>query len=212
MAFKLALPKPKLPGEKPAGDAARPAAPASGRLSISWKIRLLNGSLVVFFAVAGTAAYINNREASYTARYLTQSGKLLMLSQRLAKDAQLSALGDNAAFQELSQSKENFAGILRLLDKGDGSLPATGGEARKVRNELMVSANRTLADVHALEEGRLGLVTLGTTVDGIETTSTEFRSLTQGLIDSTSSAKKEHAVRRSEERRVGKECRSRWSP
>lgn len=195
MAFKLALPKPKLPGERTAGDAARPAAPASGRLSISWKIRLLSGSLVVFFAVAGAAAYVNSREANHAARYLTQSGKLLMLSQRLAKDAQLSAHGDEAAFQALAQSKENFAGILRLLDKGDGDLPATGGAAREVLNELMVSANRTLADVQTLEEGRLGLVTLGATVAGIEATSAEFRNLTHELSASAGNAKKEHAIR-----------------
>jgi len=37
-----------------------------------------------------------------------------------------------------------------------------------VLNELMVSANRTLSDVQALEEGRIGLVTLGATVSAIE--------------------------------------------
>ncbi|HEU0234652.1 MAG TPA: methyl-accepting chemotaxis protein [Gallionella sp.] len=200
MAFKLSLPEFKLSGKKVEGanrepkGAAYSALPASGGLSVTRKIRLLSGSLVVFFTVAAAAAYINSREADYTARYLTQSGKLLMLSQRLAKDAQLSALGDASAFQALVQSKENFAGILRLLDKGDGSLPATSGAAREVLNELMVSANRTLSDVQALEEGRLGLVTLGTTVAGIEATNIEFRGLTQGLIESASDAQKKQAI------------------
>ena len=201
MAFKLALPELKLTGKRTAGadqgsaGASRSASPASGHLPATLKIRLLSGSLVVFFAIAGAAAYINSREASHTARYLTQSGKLLMLSQRLAKDAQLSALGDAAAFQALAQSKENFIGILRLLDKGDDNLPATGGAAREVLNELMASANRTLTDVRSLEEGRLGLVTLGATVAGIEATSTEFRSLTQSLIGSAGHVKKEPVIR-----------------
>jgi len=201
MAIKLALPEFKRPGQETAGTnresggAANSVPPVSVRLPVTLKIRLLSGSLVVFFVVAAAAAYINSREADYTARYLTQSGKLLLLSQRLVKDAQLSALGNAPAFQALVQSKENFAGILRLLDKGDGSLPATGGAAREVLNELMVSANRTLADVQALEEGRTGLVTLGATVAGIEATGGELRSLTQVLIESAGDAQKAQAIR-----------------
>src|SRR3989338_6114083 len=101
MVFKLVLPKFALPGKKTADAnqqavaAARFALPILGRLSVTRQIRLLSGSLVAFFVIAATAAYVSNREAAYTARYLTQSGKLLMLSQRLAKDAQLSALGED---------------------------------------------------------------------------------------------------------------------
>jgi twitching motility protein PilJ len=189
MAFKLALPEFRLTGKKAAGDAAPSAT------SATLKIRLLSASLVACFAVAAAAAYVNSREADYAARYLTQSGKLLLLSQRLAKDAQLGALGDAAAFRALVQSKENFAGILRLLDKGDGSLPATGGAARAVLDELMATANRTLADVQALEEGRLGLVTLAATVAGTEATSAELRTLVQWLVESADGAQKTQAVR-----------------
>ncbi|MCR4298630.1 MAG: methyl-accepting chemotaxis protein, partial [Gallionella sp.] len=201
MAFRFTLPKFKLPGKRtasanqPVKAAARFALPILGHLSIARQIKLLSGSLVTFFFIAAVAAYVNNREAAYTARYLTQSGKLLMLSQRLAKDAQLSALGDASAFQGLVQSKENFAGILRLLDEGDSSLPATGSAAREVLDELLVSANKTLSDVQALEEGRLGLLTLGATVTGIEATSIEFRHLTRRLVESAGGAQKESAVR-----------------
>lgn len=199
MAFKLALPEFRLNGKKAAATAreaegAAPAVPAAGGLPATLKIRLLSASLVAFFAVAAAAAYLSSREADYAARYLTQSGKLLLLSQRLAKDAQLGALGDAAAFQALVQSKENFAGILRLLDKGDGNLPATSGAARVVLDELMVTANRTLADVQALEEGRHGLVTLAATVAGTEATSAELRTMAQWLIDSADGAQKTQAV------------------
>lgn len=121
------------------------------------KIRLLGVSLTAFFVVAASAAYVNNREAAYTARYLTQSGKLSMLSQRMAKDALLAATGDPAAFSFLAQDRESFAGILRLLDQGDESLPATVGAARKVLAELMASADDTLREVRALEQARPAL-------------------------------------------------------
>jgi hypothetical protein len=112
MAFKLALPKFKLPGKKASGansqtsGAAHPALPKLGRFSVTQSIRFLSVSMVVFFVIAAAAAYVNNREAAYTARYLTQSGKLLILSQRLAKDAQLSAMGNAAAFQALVRARK----------------------------------------------------------------------------------------------------------
>ena len=134
------------------------AAPRRGLLSAAQKIRLLGASLTVFFVVAAIAAYVNNREAAYTARYLTQAGKLATLSQRLAKDALLAAAGDPAAFSFLAQDRENFAGILHLLDQGDGSLPATGGAARKVLAEVMASADDTLREVRTLEQARAALL------------------------------------------------------
>lgn len=165
------------------------------RFSVARAIRWLSVLLVIFFIVAAAAAYINNREAAYTARYLTQSGKLLMLSERIAKDAQRSTLGDGNALQALVQSKENFAGIMTLLDKGDENLPATSGAARDALQELMRSANKTLLDVQVLTDGYAGLASLNKTANEIETTSAEFRRLSQRLIEASNVSTKEQANR-----------------
>lgn len=180
MTFKLTL-----PGFNKAGKAVMP--PDAGRFSVVKAIRWLSVSLVALFIVAAAAAYINNREAAYTARYLTQSGKLLMLSERLAKDAQLSAQGESAALRSLVQSKENFAGILALLDRGDEMLPASSGDARVALQELAQSANKTLLDVQELADGYEGLVALNKAATEMEVSSAEFRGLTQRLIETAAS-------------------------
>jgi twitching motility protein PilJ len=156
-----------------------PNPPRAPLFPAARKIRLLGVSLTAFFIVAAAAAYVNSREAAHTARYLAQSGKLQMLSQRLAKDAQLGAAGDAAAFRSLAQDGESLAAILRLLDQGDSELPPTGGAARKVLAELLASANRTLADVQALERGRPALQALSETVSGMEAMRPEFRRMVQ---------------------------------
>ncbi len=181
MAFKFAFPKFAPTGKKTAGT--------------SRQIRLLSTSLAVFFCIGVVAAYASKREAVYSARYLTQSGRLLTLSQRLDRDVQLSALGNASAFEGLAQHRKNIAGILRLLDKGDSSLPPTGSAARTALDELWVSASEMLADVQALEAGRLGLVTLGAVATTSEAAGAEFRQLTGRLTESAGGAQKEHAIR-----------------
>ncbi|MBI3221916.1 MAG: type IV pili methyl-accepting chemotaxis transducer N-terminal domain-containing protein [Nitrosomonadales bacterium] len=170
--------------------------PASAKgFPVARGIRWLNVSLVVMFAVAAAAAYINNLEAGHTARYLTQSGKLLMLSERLAKDAQRAAQGDAAALQALAQSKESFAGILSLLDKGDNDLPATGGAARVALQELMQSANKTLADVQVLSDSFAELAAYDRGVAGIEERAAELRRVAQQLTDASGGTLREQAGR-----------------
>ena len=79
MAFKLTLPKSKL--------------------------KLFGMAAAVFFVLTAIAAYMSNREESNGARYVVQSSQFLMLSQRLAKDAQQALSGNPAAFDALEESR-----------------------------------------------------------------------------------------------------------
>jgi twitching motility protein PilJ len=194
MAFKLALPKLNLSAKKSAPGKSAPTAAAQTGLSGS-KVKVFGGAAAILFVLTAIAAYLNNQEESHNVRYVGQSSQLLMLSQRLAKDAQQALSGNPAAFDALTESKTKLTGILSKLDKGDGTLPATSGEARKALDELMKSANKTLQDVQALEAGRAGLVTLGVTVSAIDAVSAELRGLTETMIDTFSGAQKEHVTR-----------------
>lgn len=194
MAFKLALPKLNLFAKGSAPGKFAPSAAAQTGLSGS-KLKVFGGAAAVLFVLTAIAAYLNNQEESHNVRYVGQSSQLLMLSQRLARDAQQALSGNSAAFDALTESKTKLTGILAKLDKGDGTLPATSGEARKALDELMKSANKTLQDVQALEAGRAGLVTLGETVSAIDAVSAEMRGLTEAMIDTFSGAQKEHVTR-----------------
>ena len=55
--------------------------------SYKFNLKALVLAGIVFFALTVITAYMNNREDRSKVRYVGQSSQLLMLSQRLAKDA-----------------------------------------------------------------------------------------------------------------------------
>ena len=159
------------------------------------KLKVFGVAAATFFVLTAIAAYMSNREDSNSVRYVGQSSQLLMLSQRLAKDAQQALTGNSVAFDVLEESRASLSNILTRLDKGEGTLPATAGASRVALDEFMKSANKTLLDVQTLQDGRAGLVTLGVTVSTIDAVSVELRALTQTMIDTFGGAQKEQVTR-----------------
>ena len=159
------------------------------------RLRVLGVTAAAFFILTAIAAYLSNREESNSVSYVGQSSQLLMLTQRLAKDAQQALSGNSAAFDALEESKTRLSKILTRLDKGEGALPATAGTSRVALDEFMKRANKTLQDVQTLQAGRAGLVTLGVTVSTIDSVSAELRGLTQTMTDTFGGTQKEQAIR-----------------
>jgi twitching motility protein PilJ len=188
MAFKLALPQFNLFGRRSASTPARTGPAVS-------KLKLFGVAAGAFFVLTAIAAYMSNREENNNVRYVGQSSRLLMLTQRLAKDAQQALSGNSAAFDVLAESKTNMSDILTRLDQGDDSLPPTAGGARAALDAFMKSANKTMKDVQTLQDGRTGLVKLGETVATIDRVSTELRGLTHTMTDTFGGGQKEQAVR-----------------
>ena len=149
--------------------------PLMGKLPIGKQLQLLSVGLLAFLAIAVVSAYFDNRVAAQGTRYVAESSKLLMLSQRLAKDAQQGLLGNFSAFEGLSQGRQTVAEVLNLLDKGDASLPATKGAPRVVLNELIPRVKQTIANVAIMEEGRTGLLTLARAITVIDSMGKEMR-------------------------------------
>ncbi|MFZ5523236.1 MAG: methyl-accepting chemotaxis protein [Pseudomonadota bacterium] len=159
------------------------------------KMNIFGLAAAIFLVLTAISAYMSNLEERNNVRYVGLSSQLQMLSQRIAKDAQQALSGNVAAFSALTESKTGMSNILDKLDKGDGTLPAAKGEARAALEELVKVAGKTLQDVQVLEDGRTGLVTLGKTVATINTVSTEFRRLTQSMIENYRGFQKEQVTR-----------------
>ncbi|OGI37684.1 MAG: hypothetical protein A2140_06490 [Candidatus Muproteobacteria bacterium RBG_16_62_13] len=70
---------------------------------------------------------INNQQSSRETKYIEQSSQLLMLSQRIAKDAREAVLGQKIAFNTLKDSRNQFETIVTNLRSGSGDIgiPAT---------------------------------------------------------------------------------------
>jgi twitching motility protein PilJ len=167
MAFKLRF---SLPKKSPKGFVKKGGAgpeqtksiqiPWFSKQSFDRQLRVLGGLLLFFLLVAAVFTYFDTRDSSYGSRYVAQSSKLLMLSQRLAKDAAASFSGDSAAFEGLETTREEFSANLEALDKGTAVLPPTAGAARESLNELLANWKRMGALLDELEKGRPLLVTL----------------------------------------------------
>ena len=216
MAFKLSANNSKPSATKPEPDKIAPAVgvkrgSAGSKLARSKsqgsRLRTFGVITTIFFVLTAIAAYLKNREEGNAVRYVGQSSQLLMLSQRLPKDAQQALSGNSEAFDALTESKQDLLDILARLDKGDGALPATSGAARAALDDFIKSANKTLQDVQLLEDGRAGLVTLGVTVAAIDVVSAELRGLTESMIATFAGAQKEQVTRFAlATERIGKEA------
>ncbi len=154
-------------------------------------LKALVAAAAVLFALTVATAYTNNREDRSKVSYVGQSSQLLMLSQRLAKDAQQALAGNEAAFDAMSKSKAGFQEILTRLDKGDIALPATTGDTRAVLGDLIKSSGKTLTDVKTLESGRADLIALGKTVTSINATMGELRNVTQSMAEAFTGTQKD---------------------
>jgi twitching motility protein PilJ len=149
----------------------------------------------LLFVLTAVAAFMGNREESYSVRYVGQSSQLLMLSQRLANDAQQALSGNPEAFDALTESREEMSEIMTLLDQGGLLLPATTGNARDALNEYMKHASKTLVDARLVEAGRAGLVTLAVTLSTLDEVGVDLRSVSQKMMASFSGDEKEQAIR-----------------
>lgn len=188
MAFTI----PNLFAKSATGSQDAKPLPLIGHLPVNKQFQILGGALLGFLLIAIVAAYSNNRTVSHGTRYVAESSKLEMLSQRMAKAAERSLTGDYLGFEELAKSHEEVTKILEVLDKGDGGLPATSGSPRAALDTLMVDANKAVANAKAVEEGRPGLVTVGRAIVAIDEASQGLRERIQDLIDHGG---KEKAVR-----------------
>lgn len=169
MAFKLPkfnikLPKKPAQGFKVVGldeDAEKSFyIPWLSEQSFDRQLKILSVLLLVFLGVTLLAAYFDNRAATHGTRYVALSSKLLMLSQKLAKDAASSFSGDSAAFEGLEATRADFSSIVNTLDKGGNSLAPTGGKPRASLERLLALWQQTQGHLDQLEKGRPLLVTL----------------------------------------------------
>ena len=180
MAFKFPNPF-KRNTDKPKPAKKKVSTPLMGKMPVGKQLQLLSVALLAFLATAVVSAYFDNRVAAQGTRYIAESSKLLMLSQRLAKDAQQGLIGNFGAFEGLSQGRQTVNEVLSLLDKGDATLPATKGVPRVALNELIPRVKQTVSNVAIMEEGRTGLLTLARAISVIDSMGQEIRAQAQQM-------------------------------
>ena len=171
MAFKLPFrlgPRqaaPKAPEFNPTEG-----VPASARSPLAGKnLRLvLVPLLLVLLVVAGILVFLNARESKYGALHIADAGQLRMLSQRLAKAAQQSLLGNPEAFKQVAASRDAFTAILdRLVRGGEAggvTVPASPDRIQPTLEALAKEWQKTEQNASTLIKEQKNLVGLGAAV------------------------------------------------
>jgi len=169
--------------------------PFIGDLPAARQLQLLGTAALGLLLITLLTVFLDNRAATHGARYLEASGKLLMLSQRLAGQSELALSGSVQGFDGLSVARDQYSDLLNMLDKGGADVPATSGAAREPLDVLLVTGKKALTDAQTLLEGRNGLVTVGRAVALMEEEAPAMRDAVEQMVARTDGGMKDRAVR-----------------
>lgn len=106
----------------PSGGGLAPFSGVQGLLGFVTGLPFLLGGMVVSFIAVAWIFGVNAQLADRDAKYVEQSSQLLMLSQRLAKDAREAVRGEVGAFTELKNSRDQFERIITSLRRGNEAM------------------------------------------------------------------------------------------
>jgi twitching motility protein PilJ len=145
--------------------------PLLGRLRIGTQLQILITALIGFLLLDAAVVAIDAREGNVGTVYIATVGKIRMLSQRLAKAAQQASQGNRDAFKQLRQSRDEFAGLMKLLsaggESGGVSLPPTPASTRPAFDKLDAEWKKTERNASLVIQEERNLVTLGEAVRSI---------------------------------------------
>jgi len=112
---------------------------------------IIIGIVVCIVGLAVTQT-LEVRRSQAQSGYIETSSRLLMLSQRIAKDAREAALGSSEAFASLRQSQQDFSGIMNSLDKGNPktNMDPTPDSMRKEFTDVKKLWDTTSANVQTI--------------------------------------------------------------
>jgi twitching motility protein PilJ len=147
--------------------------PLIGRLPVAKQLQVLTGLLIVLLLVDAAIVVMDARQATYNTFYIASVGKVRMLSQRLAKAAQQASQGNPVAFKQLRESRDEFAGLVKLLISGgaagDVDLPPTPERVRPVLDALDTEWKKSERNAALVIREERNLVALGAAVRSINT-------------------------------------------
>lgn len=155
--------------------------PLIGHLPVERQLKLLGIATGIALLVTAIAAFINSREEDHRTGYVLQSTNIELYARQLSTAAALAVTGDSKSFDDLSAARKSLSESADILDKGQGSLPATTGQARVVLDPTLLVVKKMLTDTDSLAAGRSALVTLNRSIDAIGLGDNEFRQLSEQL-------------------------------
>ena len=92
---------------------------SGGMMNMLSGLPFLLGGMVIAMIAMIWLLVVNAQRSEHDSKYIEQSSQLLMLSQRLAKDAREAVVGQPTAFKTLKESRDRFDSIVTSLRDGN---------------------------------------------------------------------------------------------
>ena len=124
------------------------------------------GMVVSVIGLVGVLMW-QTRTTAQQSGYVEESSLLLMLSQRVAKDAREAVLGNEVAFATLQDSKNRINSILKTLVEGDDRLPASPDSVSAALQPVQDMWNSLDPDVAAILSNKSALLSIRENVASI---------------------------------------------
>ena len=200
MAFKFKLPTLKSPegaeisaenAQSTIMDDLQQAAVRGGRFKlpgigdkpVGTQLQLLGGFFVFFLFIVAVAAWLDNRTATHGTAYTSAAGQMRMLSQAIAKSAQLALQGNAAAFAELKDGRSNFAVLLERVTQGgpidEITVPPSPDTTQPALQALTVEWAKTEKNAAVVLEQEKNLQQLGKSVSTINAKNPQLLELAE---------------------------------
>ncbi len=87
-----------------------------------FSIRNIGAGFVGILVLVGYVLFLNTTQAERDTRYIERSSNLLMLSQRIAKDAREAVQGQKSSFESLKVSRDTFEQTVSALKRGNSAM------------------------------------------------------------------------------------------
>ncbi|MEZ5615464.1 MAG: methyl-accepting chemotaxis protein [Rhodocyclaceae bacterium] len=157
--------------------------PLIGDKPLGVQLQILSGLFLTFLFVLAVAAWVDNRAATNGTAYTSAAGQMRMLSQSIAKSAQLALQGSPAAFAELKESRGNFASLLERVTQGgvidDITVPPSPDSAQPALLALTQEWEKTEANASTVLEQEKNLQQLGSSVATINAKNPQLLELAE---------------------------------
>jgi twitching motility protein PilJ len=168
--------------------------PFLGSKPILQQLQVLGTFAGLFLAITAFLVFEDTRQRTRNATYVTIASQMQFHTQRLAKAAGLAARGQQTAFPEVQDSRDEFANYLKILREGgfafDVDVPsaATTEEVRSRLEELSQRWPESSAAASAILAAQRDLVALAQNIAQIRVGSEEMATLSQELTGTMSQA------------------------
>ena len=162
--------------------------PLLGGRPVTTQLQILGTAALLFFALAAMMVFLDARARSDNATYVTITSQMQYHTQRLAKAASLAARGQQQAFPQLQDSRDQFAQYLKVLREGglafDVNVPSAlvNDELKSRLDELAQRWPESTNAATAILSAKPDLVALAQNVAETRVGAEEMATLSQELV------------------------------